>query len=177
MHGTVEFKDSVCLNLWLWSKIVGHNIVSLQIVACRGQVFQYTVYTFLYNISILVNISTATFDVQEVTVAVGPGTITVVCSFAEGSDARGCHIVITEQNSGEEVQRNATRQLMSGSVLALTVTHVENSLQPGVYDVSVFDLESDGVIDLQSTVHSQRVDITEPPTLTPTPAPSLAPGE
>ena len=37
---------------------------------------------------------------QEVTVAVGPGTITVVCRFAEGSEGRGCHIVITEQNSG-----------------------------------------------------------------------------
>ena len=109
---------------------------------------------------------------QEVTVAVGPGTITVVCRFAEGSEGRGCHIVITEQNSGEEVCRNATRPLLSGSVLALTVTHVENSLQSGVYDVSVFDLETDGDIDLQSTIHSQRVNIKEPPTLTPTPGPS-----
>ena len=56
--------------------------------------------------------------------------------------------------------------------MALTATHTGNSLQPGVYDVSVFDLESDGDIDLQ-----QRVVITEPPTLTPTPAPSLAPGK
>ena len=119
---------------------------------------------------------TATFDVQEATVSIGPGTITVVCSFAEGSDARGCHIVISEQNSGEEVRRNATRQLMSGSVLALTVTHVENSLQPGVYDVSVFDLETDGSINLQTAVHSQRVVIT-PPTPTPTPVPSLPPGK
>ena len=115
------------------------------------------------------------FDVQEVTVSIGPGSITVVCNFAEGSDARGCHIVISEQNSGEEVQRNATRQLMSGSVLTLTTTHTENSLQPGVYDVSVFDLESDGGIDSQSIIHSQRVDIT-PPTPTPTPVPSLPPG-
>ena len=114
---------------------------------------------------------------QEVTVAVGPGTITVVCHFAEGSNARGCHIGVSEQNSGEEVQRIATRPLMSGSVLALTATHTENSLQLGVYDVSVFDLENDGGIDLQSTVHSQRVDITEPPTPTPTPVPSLPPGE
>ena len=113
---------------------------------------------------------------QEVTVAVGPGIITVVCCFAEGSEGRGCYIVINEQNSGEEVRRNATRPLMSGSVLALTVTHVENSLQPGVYDVSVFDLESDGGIDLQSTVHSQRVVIT-PPTPTPTLIPSLPPGK
>ena len=114
---------------------------------------------------------------QEVTVTVGPGSITVVCSFAKGSDARGCHIVISEQNTGEEVRRNATRQLISGSDLALTVTHVENSLQPRVYDVSVFDLESDGSINLQSTVHSQRVEITEPPTPTPTPVPTLPPGE
>ena len=114
---------------------------------------------------------------QEVTVAVGPGTITVVCRFAEGSEGRGCHIVITEQNSGEEVCRNATRPLLSGSVLALTVTHVDDSLQPGVYDVSVFDLESDGGIDLQSTVHSQIVNVTEPPTLTPTLVPSLPPGK
>ena len=110
------------------------------------------------------------------TVTVRPGTITVVCSFAEGSDARGCHIVISEQDSGEEVCRNATRPLLSGSVLALAVTHTENSLQPGVYDVSVFDLESDGGIDLQSTVHSQRVVIT-PPTPTPTLIPSLPPGK
>ena len=114
---------------------------------------------------------------QEATVSIGPGTITVVCSFADGSDARGCHIVITEQNSGEEVRRNATRPLLSGSVLALAATHTENSLQPGVYDVSVFDLESDGSIDLQSTVHSQRVNITETPTPTPTPVPSLPPGK
>ena len=114
---------------------------------------------------------------QEVTVSVGPGTITVVCSFAEGSEGRGCHIVITEQNSGEVVRRNATRPQMSGSVLAQTTTHVENGLQPGVYDVSVFDLESDESIDLQSAVHSQRVDIIEPPTPTPTPAPSLPPGK
>ena len=114
---------------------------------------------------------------QEVTVSIGPGTITVVCSFADGSDARGCHVVITEQNSGEEVCRNVTRLLLSGSVLALTATHTDNSLQPGVYDVSVFDLENDGGIDLQSTVHSQRVDITEPPTPTPTPVPSLPLGK
>ena len=109
------------------------------------------------------------------TVSVGPGTITVVCRFAEGSEGRGCHIVITEQNSGEEVQRNATRLLTSGFVLAQAATHTENSLQPGVYDVSVFDLESDGSINLQSAVHSQRVDITE--SLTPTPAPSLPSGK
>ena len=120
---------------------------------------------------------TATFDVQEATVSIGPGTIAVVCSFAEGSNARGCHIVISEQNSGEEVRRNVTRPLMSGSVLALTATHTESHLQPGVYDVSVFDLENDGGIDLQNTVHSQRVDITEPPTPTPTPVPSLPPGK
>ena len=114
---------------------------------------------------------------QEVTVSVGPGTITVVCSFAEGSEGRGCHIVITEQNSGEEICRNATRHQMSGSVLAVSATHTENSLQPGVYNVSVFDLESGGSIDLQSAVHSQRVNITEPPTPTPTPALSLPPGE
>ena len=107
----------------------------------------------------------------------GPGTITVVCSFAEGSEGRGCHIVITEQNSGEVVRRNATRPQMSGSVLALTATHVENGLQPTAYNVSVFDLESDGSINLQSAVHSQRVDITEPLTPTPTPAPSLPPGK
>ena len=114
---------------------------------------------------------------QEVTVSVGPGTITVVCSFAEGSEGRGCHIVITEQISSEVVRRNATRHQMSGSVLARTATHTENSLQPGVYDVSVFDLESDGSINLQSAVHSQRVNITEPPTPTPTPAPSLPSGK
>ena len=112
---------------------------------------------------------------QEVTVSVGPGTITVVCSFAEGSEGIGCHIVITEQNSGEVMRRNATRPQMSGSVLAQTATHVENSLQPGAYNVSVFDLESDGSINLQSAVHSQRVDITE--SLTPTPAPSLPSGK
>ena len=111
------------------------------------------------------------------TVSVGPGTITVVCNFAEGSEGRGCHIVITEENSGEVICRNATRAQMSGSVLARTATHSENSLQPGVYDVSVFDLESDESIDLQSAVHSQRVNITEPPTPTPTPALSLPPGE
>ena len=120
---------------------------------------------------------TATFDVQEATVSIGPGTIAVVCSFAEGSNARGCHIVISEQNSGEEVRRNVTRPLMSGSVLALTATHTESRLQPGVYDVSVFDFENDGGIDLQSIVHSQRVDITEPPTPTPTPVPSLPSGK
>ena len=114
---------------------------------------------------------------QEVTVTVGPGTITVVCRFAEGSEGRGCYIVINERNSGEEVHRNATRPLMSGSVLALAATHTENSLQPGLYDVSVFDLENDGGIDLQSTVHSQRVNITETPTPTPTPVPSLPSGK
>ena len=113
---------------------------------------------------------------QEVTVSIGPGSITVVCSFAEGSEGRGCHIVITEHNSGEEVHRNATRLLLSGSVLALTATDTENSLQPGPYDVSVFDLENDGGIDLQSAVHSQRAVIT-PPTPTPTPVPSLPPGK
>ena len=107
----------------------------------------------------------------------GPGTITVMCNFAVGSEGIGCHIVITEQNSGEVIRRNATRGQMSGSVLAQTATHTENSLQPGVYDVSVFDLESDGSIDLQSAVHNQRVDITEPPTPTPTPAPSLPSGK
>ena len=112
---------------------------------------------------------------QEVTVSVGPGTITVVCTFAVGSEGIGCHIVITEQNSGEVIRRNATRHQMSGSVLPRTATHTDNSLQPGVYDVSVFDLESDGSINSQSAVHSQRVDITE--SLTPTPAPSLPSGK
>jgi len=121
---------------------------------------------------------TATFDVQEVAIFPGPGTISVMCHFAEGSEGQGCHIIITEQNSNAEVRRNATRNIMSGSVLALTATHVQNILQPGVYVVSVFDLESDGGIDLQSVVQTQIVNITEGPTPPPpSPSPSASAGE
>ena len=115
---------------------------------------------------------------QEVAIFAGPGTISVTCSFAEGSDGQGCHIIITEQNSNAEVRRNATRNLMSGSVLALTAIHVENTLQPGAYVVSVFDLESDGRIGLQSVVQSERVNITEGPTPPPpSPSPSVSAGK
>ena len=125
------------------------------------------------NINVSIHIHTATFDVQEVVIFPGPGTISVMCRFAEGSEGQGCHIIITEQNSNAEVRRNATRNIMSGSVLALTATHVENTLQPGEYVVSVFDLESDGGIDLQSVVQTERVNITEGPT-PPPPSPSLS---
>ena len=114
---------------------------------------------------------TATFDVQEVAIFPGPGTISVMCRFAEGSEGQGCHIIITKDNSNEELRRNAIRNIMGGSVLALTATHVENTLQPGAYVVSVFDLESDGGIDLQSVVQTQIVNITEGPT-PPPPSPS-----
>ena len=124
------------------------------------------------NINVSIHMHTATFDVQEVAIFPGPGTISVMCRFAEGSEGQGCHIIITEQNSNAEVRRNATRNIVSGSVLALTATHLENTLQPGEYVVSVFDLESDGGIDLQSVVQTERVNITEGPT---PPPPSLSP--
>jgi len=130
------------------------------------------------NINVSIHIHTATFDVQEVAIFLGPGTISVMCHFAEGSEGQGCYIIITEQNSNAEVRRNATRNFVSGSVLALTATHVENTLQPGAYVVSVFDLESDGGIDLQSVVQTQIVNITEGPTPPPpSPSPSASAGK
>ena len=116
---------------------------------------------------------------QEVAILAGPGTISVMCRFAEGSTGQGCHIIIiSEQNSNAEVRRNATRNLVFGSVLALTAVHVENTLQPGAYVVSVFDLESDGRIGLQSVVQSERVNITEGPTPPPpSPSPSVSAGK
>jgi len=65
---------------------------------------------------------------------------------------------------------------MSGSILALTATHVEKTLKPVKSVVSVFDLESDGGIDLQSVVQTERVNITEgltPPPPSPSPSASV----
>jgi len=167
---SVEFIDCC----WLYVEFL--YFISAAMIA---SIVMWEMFRLLINIMAIIKINvsihmhTATFDVQGVAINPGPGTISVMGHFAEGSERQGCHIIITEQNSNTELRRNATGSIVSGSVLALTATNVENTLQPGAYVVSVFDLESDGGIDLQSIVQTQIMIITEGPT-PPPPSPSLS---
>lgn len=97
-----------------------------------------------------------TFDVQSAEATPGPGLVRVTCSFAEGSRALGCHVIVTENTT--QIARNASREPPSAPTATVTV----GGLLPGIYVVSVFDLEVDGSIDLFTpSLVIREVNITE----------------
>ena len=113
-------------------------------------------------------ISTATFDVQAVSVSVGPGSVTITCTFAEGSVANGCHAILRAENM-TDVAMNISREVQSGGQQSQTAVDQAAGLEIGIYAVSVFDLENDNTVDLQNPIQIVEVNVTEPPS-PPTPS-------
>ena len=87
----------------------------------------------------------------------GPGCITVVCTFAEGSTAQGFSVVISIEGM-QDITRNASRSLEQRNVTAQI-----SGLFIGTYSVSVFGIGEDGNVNLGNPVLETRgVDIIEP---------------
>ena len=79
----------------------------------------------------------ATYDVQHVKLHDRGGNLFILCVFASGSQAQGCHMEI--RNSSIEV--NITR---SGRPLSHTAEKTVTGLAQGSYEVLIYDWESDG---------------------------------
>ena len=71
----------------------------------------------------------------------GINASTLQCVFVMGSDATGCMVVLTSENS-HKVQYNLTRNSTISEVLTVTLEH-----PPSYYTVvEAFDVESDGSV-------------------------------
>ena len=79
----------------------------------------------------------ATYDVQHVKLHDRGGNLSILCVFASGSQAQGCHMEI--RNSS--IQMNITR---SGSPLSHIAEQTVTGLALGSYEVLIFDWERDG---------------------------------
>ena len=87
----------------------------------------------------------------------GPGCITVVCTFAEGSTAQGCSVIISIEGM-QDITQNANRTLEQRNATAKI-----SGLFIGTYSVSVFGIGEDGNVNLGNPVLETRgVDIIEP---------------
>ena len=93
---------------------------------------------------------TGTFDVQKVTAAYSGTSITTTCYFATGASARGCLVHIRkEEEGGEEgsevaegvAKRNGTAE---GGLSQTAVFVYGPDVVPGVYRVTVYDVEQEG---------------------------------
>ena len=113
--------------------------------------------------------STATFDVQEVSVSVNPGSITITCTFAKGSLANGCHVILRAENV-TDIAMNISREEQSGGQLSQTAVGQASDLEIGTYEITVSDLESDNTIGLPNPIQIVTVSVTEvqPSPTTPT---------
>ena len=103
----------------------------------------------------------------------GPGCITVVCTFAEGSTAQGFSVVISIEGM-QDITQNANRTLEQRNVTAQI-----SGLFIGTYSVFVFGIEEDRNVNLGNPVLETRgVDIIEPtPSTSVTlPPPSISTG-
>ena len=78
---------------------------------------------------------------QDVELHGGSENISIQCVFASGSQARGCHVEIT--NISLNITMNITR---SGSPLSQIAEQTVSGLAPGSYEVLIFDMESDGSV-------------------------------
>ena len=75
------------------------------------------------------------------TLSNGTNASTLQCEFITGSDATGCMVVLTSENS-QKVQYNLTRNSTISEVLSVTLEH-----PPSCYTgVEGFDIESDGSV-------------------------------
>ena len=84
-----------------------------------------------------------TTDVQRVVAILSSGinASTLQCEFITGSDATGCMVVLTSENS-HKVQYNLTRNSTISEILSVALEH-----PPSCYTgVEAFDIESDGSV-------------------------------
>lgn len=101
----------------------------------------------------------STFDVQKVEFFPGNGRIAINCSFAEGTRALGCHIILASDSG--TVSTNATRQCYNTH--ECLSAYVEIELVPDQYNASVFDLELNNTIDHSNAAFLAAVDIAGDP--------------
>ena len=80
-----------------------------------------------------------TYDIQAVDISALPGGLELSCTFAHGSQARGCMLKVC-RDKGSCVNITITR---SAQALTSSTTHDVN--QPGLYSIrEVIEVESDG---------------------------------
>lgn len=59
-----------------------------------------------------------------------------MCLFVRGSQALGCYVLMIEATTGMNYSTLISRQNVSGSIPGF--------VKPGVYDISIYDINSDG---------------------------------
>ena len=87
-----------------------------------------------------------TYDVQSIEVGRLPGAVRVTCNFATGSLARGCLVVITESGSDTNSTETWTGNAMRDDLNDQSAFYERDGFPEGMYDVTVFDIESDGSV-------------------------------
>ena len=128
--------------------------------------------------------SLATFDVQELEVRSGDGTIVVTCVFATGSQAQGCRIVVQLVSDGPphspSMEVEALRGELANGELEREASTSFTDLEAGTYNVLIYDVGVDGTFDLDKSLYNELIEvknlslIVEPvPTITST---SASPG-
>ena len=103
------------------------------------------------------------------------GRISIICIFAEGSQARGCVVIISRRGAEPSVVNNfeASREQGIGNATASFT-----GLPAGIYSVVILDIESDGSIDRSKKSLYEEVVIIDGPVMTsatsPTPTTRVA---
>ena len=83
------------------------------------------------------NLLTGTFDVQNVEVRLINNEYEIICYFATGSKARGCRIVLTNDQEEEKEECNAQRLEGVGEAV------IKATLPAGEYSLLVYDDDDD----------------------------------
>ena len=109
--------------------------------------------------------SLATFDVQEVEVMSGHGTIYVTCVFATGSQAQGCRIELVTDGPPHlpSMEAEARRGELANGELEREASTSFTDLEAGTYNVLIFDIGVDGTFDLNNkSLHHELIEIFSP---------------
>ena len=107
--------------------------------------------------------SLATFDVQEVEVRSGDGTIDVTCGFARGSQSQGCLIVVQLVSDGPphspSMEVEALRVELANGELEREASTSFTHLEAGTYNVSIYDVGVDGTFDLDRSLYNELIEV------------------
>ena len=115
----------------------------------------------------VINLHAGTFHVQSITTTKLRDRTCVICNFAQGSTASGCHIRFMDAMHGDrEVKAIDAIRIPQGS---LTSSNCADGLPSGVFRVLASDISSTGVEDYRvAVVGSSLITVLEIATLMPT---------
>ena len=87
------------------------------------------------------------------------GRISIICIFAEGSQARGCFVIISRLGTEPSVVKNseASREQGIGNATASFT-----GLPAGIYSIAILDIEEDGSIESRESLYEEVVIIDGP---------------